>query len=80
MNFLIALLEQIFITVLKWLLESGGRFLYEKVNQIIDEHDKKKIREDNLKRYKDALDNNLQSEERRQRQQDLINGTDRRHK
>ena len=55
MNFLIALLKSILIPLLSFILESGGRYVYEKVNKLIKDHDQAKRDAELKKAYDDAV-------------------------
>ena len=69
MTFLAALAANI----LKWLLEIGGRFVYEKVNELVEKHEQSKRQKENLKDVKDAIAEN-NPENRHEATRRLLNG------
>lgn len=69
MTFLAALAANI----LKWLLEMGGRFVYEKVTELVEKHEQSKRQKENLKDVKDAIAEQ-NPEKRKEATRRLLNG------
>ena len=59
--------------ILKWLLEMGGRFVYEKVTELVEKHEQSKRQKENLKDVKDAIAE-ANPEKRKEATRRLLNG------
>lgn len=70
MNFL----AQVLFYVLQWLLTIGGRALYELVTDYVEKHKQKKIDEENSKKHKKNIDEQVPSDEHGRSGKKLING------
>lgn len=68
-----AFLAALAANILKWLLEMGGRFVYEKVTELVEKHEQSKRRIENLKDVKDAIAE-ANPEKRKEATRRLLNG------
>lgn len=75
MNFLLAPLNAFAKWIIGILLAAGLQALRDWYAALQKAREQKKINEENLKRYEEAIENKLPDEERRKRAQDLLNGS-----
>jgi hypothetical protein len=68
------LLASILAYLLKWILELGGRWLYEQTTLLVEKKKKEAREKENLKRYQDAKKKKASDDEMLDRETDIING------
>jgi hypothetical protein len=69
MQFLIA----VCVKILTWLLELGGRFVYEKINEFLDKQKQEQREKENKKKYEDAKKHG-RKDEILEKEKDIFNG------